>query len=249
MKKMVLQKTGLLRSLFIIGNVTLFSPFLYADTPTTLSLAQAPILDKVAFQMTSRLWVKTNTALVSIHINATLNNADLLQARADILARLHKIAAGEWQLVQFERSQDSSGLEKLFVDAQARVAQNSLTDIYKNAKEVSKPGAVYTVNSIDFKPSSVEIQQAKAGLRQRLYQMVSQEIARLNKAYPAQSYSLNSLYFYEGDAPVMAPQMMGTTLNKVAYSGPRSTSEAELPVSNELMMTAAVEAASSRVGK
>ena len=78
-------------------------------------------MDKVLFQISARQWVSTQSALLTVNINATLNNADLVKARADIMNNLNTIATGEWQLTQFDRSQDSSGLEKLYVAAQARI--------------------------------------------------------------------------------------------------------------------------------
>ena len=86
------------------------------------------------FQVSSKQWVTTQTAILNVNINVTLNNADLVKARADIMDSLNKIAKGDWHLIEFDRSQDSSGLEKLYVQAQARVDQASLTDIYQNAK-------------------------------------------------------------------------------------------------------------------
>lgn len=242
MKKVAVFVTSL-----FLGGLSGFNSYVYADSPAALTIAPALVLDKVAFQLSSKQWVKTDTALVSVSINATLSNADLVQARADIMLRLNKIAQGEWHLVQFDRSQDNSGLEKLFVDAQVRVSQSTLTDIYKNAKEASKPGATYTINSIDFKPSASEVQQAKIQLRQRLYQMVAEEIARLNKAYPTQVYSVNSVLLYDGDAPPPMPQPMQATMNKT-FGGAAPSAAPELSVSNEIIMTAVVEAASQRRG-
>ena len=84
---------------------------LYAsDTPPL-------VLDKVSLQLTARDWVSTDKALLHINVNMTLNNADMVQARADILKNLKKVAEGEWHITRFDRSQDSSGLEKLYVQA------------------------------------------------------------------------------------------------------------------------------------
>lgn len=90
------------------------------------------VLDEVTFQVSAKQWVSTQTALLMVNVNATLDNADLVRARADIMEKLTKIAAGEWHLTQFDRSQDSSGLEKLYVQAQSRVNQASLTSIFNS---------------------------------------------------------------------------------------------------------------------
>lgn len=202
-------------------------------------------LDTVMFQVAAKQWVSTQTALLNVNINVTLSNADLVKARNEIMSKLGAIASGEWHLVQFDRSQDSSGLEKLYVQAQARVSQSSLTNIYQNAKAVTKPGASYEIGSVDFKPSLGEIQQVRAQLREQLYKQVNDEIARLNKAYAGQNYSLNYLVFSDGDmVPMPQPRSMQSpaALNAMVMSAPAPS----LTVSNELTMTAMVQAASNR---
>lgn len=201
------------------------------------------ILDKVLFQISTKQWVTTQTALLSVNINVTLSSADLVKARADIMERLNKIAKGEWHLIEFDRSQDSSGLEKLFVQAQARVDQSALTNIYQNAKAASIPGARYEVGSVEFKPSLEETQSVRGTIRQQLYQKVNDELARINKAYPTQNYSINSLVFVEGDSVAQTRNYQAKQMNVMAMP---VAAPAPLAVSNELVMTAVVEAASNR---
>lgn len=201
------------------------------------------VMDKVVFQTSAKRWVSTQTALLTVTVNATLSNADLVKVRAEIMANLNKIAAGEWQITQFDRSQDTSGLEKLTVSAQTRVQQTGLQDIYQSAQKVSKPGSTYLVNTVEFKPSMEEIQQVKAQLREMLYQQINGELGRLNKAYPEQKYSVHEIAFYEGDQPTspMAKMNQSRELKTMVLA-------ASLPisVSNELILTAVAELASNR---
>lgn len=204
-------------------------------------------LDKVVFQVSAKQWITTQSAVLTVNINATLTNADLVKTRAEIMSNLGKIATGEWQLTQFDRSQDSSGLEKLFVAAQARVPQASLTDIYQNAKNVSKPGATYEINGVEFRPSLAEIQQVKAQLRDYLYQQINSEVNRLDKTYTGQNYSVHRIYFSEGDQLVpMAKAYQPRELNTVALATVATPAPA-VTVSNELIMNALVELASNRI--
>jgi len=199
------------------------------------------VMDKVLFQMSTKQWVTTQTALLNININVTLNTSDLVQARSEIMSSLNKIAKGDWHLLQFDRSQDNSGLEKLYVQAQVRVDQSALTGIYQNTKAVSKPGAQYTVNGVDFKPSLEEAQSVRAKIREQLYQQVNEELARMNKAYPQQNYSVTNLIFVEGSDNVLQPRAYeAKAMNTMVMQS------APLTVSNELIMTAVVEAASNR---
>ncbi|KGP62598.1 hypothetical protein EP47_01200 [Legionella norrlandica] len=222
---------------FMLGLITL-TPLVWADNDTP-----PLVLDKIFFQISAKKWVTTQTALLNVSINATLSNADLVKARADIMDSLNKIAKGEWHLVQFDRSQDSSGLEKLYVQAQARVDQSALTNIYQNAKSVSKPGAKYEISGVEFKPSLEETQGIRAKIREQLYQQVNDEITRMNKAYPKQNYSVSNLVFIEGESVPMQPRAyQAKEINALAMAA----APAPLTVSNELVMTAMVEAASNR---
>ncbi len=197
-------------------------------------------LDKIALQLTSKQWVTTDSALVAAEINASLTQRDLSKARADIMDKLAKIAQGDWHIVQFNRSQDSSGLEKLFVSAEVRVSQSALNNLYQNAKKVSSPGATYTIATIDFKPSLAETERVKSQLRTRLYQMVNDEIARLNKVYSLQNYSLHRLYLVDGNVAPINPMMHEKQLLTLVRSAPN------LSVSNEVTMHAFVEIANLR---
>lgn len=218
----------------------MLSPFAFSQ----VALAQPPaVLDKIAFQTSAKQWVTTESALLSVNINVTLSNADLVKARSEIMNSLNKIAQGEWHLLAFDRSQDNSGLEKLYVQAQVRVNQSSLTAIYQNAKSVSKPGAQYTVNAVDFKPSLEEIQTVRAKVRKQLYEQVNAEIERMNKVYPNQNYSVSYMVFVDGDNPQPPVPVQEKTMNAMVMS---ASSPAPLTVSNELVLSALVEAASNR---
>ncbi|KTD73899.1 hypothetical protein [Legionella tucsonensis] len=223
----------------------LVTPFAFAENVLPPPLSSQLVLDKIDFQVSAKQWVTTQTALLGVSINVTLTSADLVKARADIMERLNKIAKGEWHLIEFDRSQDSSGLEKLFVQAQARVSQEVLTDIYKNAKDVSLPGAKYEISSVDFKPSFDETQVVLGQIRQRLYQQVNDELARINKAYPAQNYSVSNLVFVEGTNPPQPRPYQAKTMNTMMVGEAASAAPA-LTVSNELILTAIVEVASNR---
>ncbi len=222
--------------------LTLLVQISFAEPPPFIP--PKPTLDKIGFQVSARQWVKTQSALIQININATLSNSNLVKARGEIMSDLKKIAQGDWHLVSFNRSQDSSGLEKLSVDASARVDQSQLTNIYKNAKSVSKPGLNYEVGSIEFKPSLEEIQKAKEQLRERLYQMVNEELARINKQYNSQAYSVFRVFFTEGDEVV--PQKAYKSREMMNTMVMQGAAPQAMTVSNELTMSAIAEVASDR---
>lgn len=198
-------------------------------------------LDKVDFQLSAKQWVKSNSALLQVHISATLNDADVVRARTHIQENLGKIAQGQWQITQFDRGQDESGLAKLDVQAQARVGLEQLNSVYAQASKVSRPGENYNIQQIDFKPSSQELQAAKSQLRLTLYKQVSQEIDALNQAFPGQHYTVHHLEFLEkfpaSSSDIKSPAMM---LNALPQNTP------VVSISNEVYLIVIVDVASSR---
>lgn len=225
--------------------IGLFGVFLLnTQTLASSNEPMEPVLDKVAFQISAKRWVTTKTALLSVNINVTLDRKSLIKARADIMNHLEKIAHAEWHLTRFERSQDSSGLEKLTVQAQSRVSQEALSDIYNKAKSVSAPGANYQIDAIDFTPSLNETEVVKNRLREELYQQVQHELGRINKVYPGQSYSLYNMVFIDGDN--VAPLTKNYQAREVVNTMVMAAKAPALTVSNELQMTAIVQVASIR---
>lgn len=203
------------------------------------------MLDKVYLSVSAKQWVKTETVRLVVSASATLNDADMVKTRNQIMEQLKTIAKGEWHITQFNRSQDSSGLEKLAVQAQARVGQTQLNQVYQRAKSVSKPGLTYRISKIDFEPGLADIENGKVSLRETLYQKVTAEIEQLNKQYPNQNYSLNRLIFTEpGQQPVVpgAKRFKENTMVLTAMSKPAPS----VAVSNEIAMQALVVLASNR---
>ncbi len=204
------------------------------------------LLDTVHFQVSAHEWVKTESALLKVNIHATLNNTDLVKARNTIMSHLAKIAQGPWHITQFNRTQDSSGLEKLYAQAQIRVPQAKLTQVYQDAKAISKPGMSYTVDQIVFTPSLADTKAAETQLRERLYQEIKQELIRLNEVYTDQHYTINRLEIANltDDATPQVPTNNARVLMAVAK--PKAN---YLPLANRLTLTATVEAASNRSNK
>ena len=199
-------------------------------------------LDKINFQLSSKTWVNTQTALLTVTINASLDSSDVVKARTDMLDKLRKIASGDWHIVQFDRFQDSSGLEKLSVKAQIRVNQSKLAHLYDKAKDVSKPGETYQIAGIEFRPDLEEIQTAKALLRQVLNKQIQQELAQLNKTYSEQHFTISAVNYQEEESASQDQPMMMATGVTPRMARPASS----LALSNELVMTAVVEAGSVR---
>jgi hypothetical protein len=197
-----------------------------------------PKIAKIIYQVSAQQWVKTQSAKVTIQINATLGNKGLSQVRSDIMNNLNRIGEGEWHITVFNRSQDRSGLERLNVSAQARLNESKLANLRTMARKVSQPGAKYRVQAIDFTPSLAEMQQAKTELRKKLYDKIKAEMATANATYPAQKYQVYRINFLRF-AATAAPRAYKAN-RMMAMADTARESSAQITVSNRLTLTATV---------
>jgi hypothetical protein len=151
--------------------------------------------DQVAFTVSAEEWVSTSSARLVVSVHATLDSKGLAGARNAIMDNLQKISAGEWHITSFNRNQDSSGLEQLTAQAEARIPEKELTNVRDAAKGVSKPGATYIIDNIDFTPTLAEYEQSRAKLRELLYNKVKAELGRLNSVYPEAHFTVQRIDF------------------------------------------------------
>jgi len=192
----------------------------------------------VTLQLQDEQWVTTNTAEVIVGIDATLDKLGLLQAREEVLKNLTQLAKTDWHLTEFSQMPNESGLEQLHISAQARIPEASLAGLRDQAKALSKPGLTFRILAINFVPSLTEIENAKALLRTAFYIAAQDEVARLNKAYPKQTYTIHSINFNDGPPPV--PMNAYVALAGDGMSKPKSAATV-LAVSTKIQMTANVE--------
>ena len=209
--------------------------------PAISFAAEIQPYNTVTFELTTQQWVETKTAKVTVQVNATLDEAGLANSHQDISTKLTKISnKGTWHITAFNRSKDESGLEKLTVSAEARLAESELASLRDNATKVSKPGETFTIDSIDFSPSEEEIEQAQESLRQVIYGQAKDELGKLN-SYPDDKFFLHTINFAAGPIPRMAPQtesFQAKNLPAGGYSPP-------MTVSDQLKMTATIIFASA----
>lgn len=200
-----------------------------------------PPLDNVSFTLTAQEWAKTTTAKVTVGIHAALNKIALAKMRTQIMDNLNKIAKGNWHITSFERSQDSSGLEKLYVEAEARINEADLTNVNNLAKDISESGINYKIINVDFTPSLDDIEKVKKSLREKIYNEARAEIATLNNVYPEQKYTLHNVRFGEfvsSNGARTQIMMMATGIT------PQSSNVTVNTVSNLITLSADVDLAS-----
>ncbi len=195
-------------------------------------------LNTVMVNMSEEQWVKTDTAKLTVSINATLNNKNLASFRAMLLKDLNTIANGSWHMTEFNRSQDSSGLAKLFAKASIRLKQNALTNVYQKARAISKAGLQYRISNIDFTPSFSEMNAARSQLRESIYKKITLEIEHLNATYPKQAFTLHKIVFSEAGPLPMTNAAQPLMLARSAKMAPSSETSYQLTLHALVIMAA-----------
>lgn len=165
-------------------------------------------INKIHLQLNAQKWVTTQTALVSVSINAAVQTQGIDKVTASVQEHLKKISAtGTWNITSLQRSEEKSGLESVQMRAEARLPQNELSDLRDKAKLISTPGEAFKIESIVFKPSDEDVRSAETDLRQDIYTQAKAEIDRLNKVYPEQKFYIHAINFISPPMP-MAMSMM-----------------------------------------
>ncbi len=208
-------------------------------TPVFADGDLANLLNKVNLQLSANKWVTSQTVKVLVGVDAGLTDAGIEGLQGQVLNKLSQIAAGEWHITSFSRSQDRSGLESVHINAEARLAQSALPNLRGKAKSISKPGETYTITDVQFTPSDEEITQANSALRGMIYQQAKAEIDALNKVYPEQKY-----YLYQIDFNMMPVMPMAKTMYMETAGAAATPSAMPLNVGNRQVMTANVILAS-----
>lgn len=196
-----------------------------------------PLLNTVTLELNAEQWVVTQTALVTVGVNATVTGGGLEKMQSTVLAKLNQISnKGEWHIVSFNRSLSQSGLEQVQISAQARLPSSDLSGLRDKAKAITKPGETYTLDNVEFVPSESELRDANTNLRSVIYEQAKNEIANLNKFNSDQHYYLHNINFVGNTVP----QPQANIMYKSAGNGASNVS-----VQNKLTVTATVILASA----
>ena len=204
-------------------------------TPQVVQLASPyPSLNRIHYVVQKEQWVVTDSARVIVSVNANLTDDALDHFQDKMNKNLDTLAKNvSWHVTQFNRNQDSSGLEQVSAQAEARIANSALAGLRTKADKLSSPGVKYSIIDIQYGPSDADIQKAKDSLRQNVYVDIAEEIRSLNKMYK-QEFFVNSIDFDLNSSILPPPQPM---LMRVASAG---ASNDNVPVNQKLVLQADV---------
>lgn len=223
---------SLLLYLFL-GLSLLISPVLRADDD------EKPLLNTIQLNLSGEKWVQSSTAKVIVSVDAVLDKAGLEQTHQKLTQKLKQISgAAEWHITLFNRSQDPSGLEKVYVQAEARLPESELSGLREHAEKVSKPGEKFEIQDVFFEPTLDDMERTRESLRADLYAKAKKELERINSIYPDRKYFLHQLMFdglltpQPGQPKVFQAQMRSAEIAPAADAG--------ITISNKVQQNASV---------
>ncbi|WP_044564297.1 hypothetical protein [Azospirillum sp. B4] len=221
----------------LIATASLAALPLVASPAAAQMMAAPPVQDQVTLTLSAEDWVKTDTARVTLTVDAGGGNAG--SARADVLKAAAAVSdKGEWRVVAFDRQQDAAGLDRWRAELEARLPEAQLGGLADRARQASRAGLQIRVEGVDFHPTLAEEEAARTRLREALYRRVTEELKGLNAAFPGRDFRVGRVDF---SAPVLAgvprPRMMA--MDKMAAEPPED-SGGGLDVAQKATQTARV---------
>ncbi len=242
----MLKRTHVMAGLLTLALTTLALPVLAEPSPVQI-VTDFPKMASIHYQLSAEQWVSTSTANVIVTVDASLNQqaVDTIQQR--INQGLQTIAKGDWQITDMQRNQDSSGLENIHVEAQARLPVAAIANVRNQAFTLSKPGIKYTVVDTQYAPTQADIEAARMVLRQKLYQQIATELKAVNQVYGDERYQLAQVNFTDGNVytpqapmPMMRAntQMMTAMAEGSAPAAPSPTVNQKLTMSADVRLAA-----------
>ncbi|SLN23509.1 hypothetical protein [Oceanibacterium hippocampi] len=167
-----------------------------------------PPSDEIVLRMVSERWVESTDATVRVAIAAAFQASDSSDVRGRALAALDAMAPqANWTITSFDQSEDSSGLERWNILAEARIAENALGGMRDRATKASEPGLKLTLAGIEFTPTLAEREAATAAVRREIYGRVTQEIAALNETFKDRSFTVSRVNFVPETSYAAQPRM------------------------------------------
>ncbi|HAX91847.1 MAG TPA: hypothetical protein DCY07_06535 [Rhodospirillaceae bacterium] len=206
--------------------------------------------DSVVFNLSAESWVTTKTARVTLSVEAAVSSNTAGTMRADMTKAVNDMVKADWRVTSFNRSQDSTGLERWSAQYEARVPENELNGLNDKAKKSSKAGMQITVADVNFTPTLEENQAAENALRTQIYKLANEQLATLNATIAGRNYRIASVDFLGMPMPTPIGHggrydpMLRTMAKQVSQSNAEGFSEdssmASMERSEKLVLTARV---------
>lgn len=157
-------------------------------------------MDNINLSFTVEDWINSNTAEVTMIVNASTEGQDGLDLRTEIKEALETLVDTEWRFIDISRITGRSGLEEWNVIAQARVEEKDLNNLPSRAKELGRKGLQYRVGNVDFTPTKEQFEDLYRELRSKINGLISEELSTLNTELSGRKWRVGSVSYNFGSA-------------------------------------------------
>ena len=195
----------------------------------------APVQDHVGFSLSAEDWVKTDTAEVTLVVEAASPSGDAGSARSEVMKAAQSVAEAPWQAIRFDRQQDQAGLDHWQAVLRARLPEAKLGGLGERARRVSRAGLQVRVDQVEFTPTLAETEAVRSRLRAEIYRRATEELASANKSFPDRGYRIAGIDFQESRQPMGLQVPMAAQAKFAA-----DESAAGLDVAQKLRVTARI---------
>jgi len=181
-------------------------------------------MDNINLSFTVEDWINSNTAEVTMTVNASTEGQDGLDLRTEIKEALESLVDTEWRFIDISRNTGRSGLEEWNVMAQARVEEKDLNNLPSRAKELGRKGLQYRVGNVDFTPTKEQFEDLYRNLRSKINGLISEELTTLNTELPDRKWRVGAVNYNFRDGPLVGAAggrnvMMAVSANAVQDMG------------------------------
>ena len=163
----------------------------------------------ISFQVNNKISVKSSTALVMITVNATLMSKDTTNIQTNLLKRLNSsFPKVSWKTIDYQQRPAKSGAMNIFYRLQARLIQGQINNLAEIIRHHNLPNQNIQWQIINFKPSTVKLNQAKNQLMISIYNDI-QKLAKKFNEQTQSNYQVKSVNFQTN---IGAPRQLQNTM-------------------------------------
>lgn len=188
-------------------------------------------MDVLNLSFTVEDWLESDTAELTIDIDASADDTDSVELRSTIKDSLKKLIDTEWRFVRVRRYTDRSGREAWQVAAQARVPENEISNLGSRTKALGKVGLQFRVGNVDYSPTKEQVEELKRKMRSKVNKLITDELTALNSELSGRQWRVSTVTYDDnmsfantrGNALVGA---VGTAAMNATYNGVEADADA-----------------------
>ncbi|MEH6403567.1 MAG: SIMPL domain-containing protein [Sneathiella sp.] len=211
--------------------------------------------DKIVFSLQKEGWVTTKSAKVVVNFDIVQQQETPSELKEQVMASLKNLASeAQWQITSSVERKDSSGLNRWFVSAEARIGEKFVSGLSDRAEKTGRKGFKVRIGRVDFSPSLDEKEQGLGQLRALVYKSALEEANRLNAVIPNRAFRVYKVEFgglngHQRSSPQLMRSSAKAEMAMSSDAGSGGAATTEIAVSRRQSIFATVTLSSSPVAQ